>query len=90
MNRTLEIVLLIIGIVMPIWSRSAYIKKEKVVGAGPIQLSADKETLVNWPLLCRCNSGDWQRHLILTGKRRVKSILKETLNCIINLNTNAA
>lgn len=49
MNRTLGIILLVVGIAMLIWSGFTYTKKEKVIDAGPIQVSADKEHTVNWP-----------------------------------------
>lgn len=48
MNRTLGIILLVIGIAMLIWTGFTYIKKEKIVDAGPLQVSADKEKSVNW------------------------------------------
>lgn len=34
---------------MLVWSGFTYTKKEKIVDAGPIQISADKEKSVNWP-----------------------------------------
>ncbi|WP_293789948.1 hypothetical protein [uncultured Pedobacter sp.] len=49
MNRTLGIILIVVGIAMLIWTGFSYTKKEKVVDAGPIQISADKEKSVNWP-----------------------------------------
>jgi uncharacterized membrane protein len=49
MNRTLGIVLIVVGIAMLIWTGFSYTKKEKIVDAGPIQISADKEKYVNWP-----------------------------------------
>ena len=49
MNRTLGIILVALGIVMFIWTGFSYTKKEKVVDAGPIQISADKQKSVNWP-----------------------------------------
>ena len=49
MNRTLGIILIIVGIAMLIWTGFTYTKKEKIVDAGPIQISADKEKSVNWP-----------------------------------------
>ena len=49
MNRTLGIILIALGIVMFIWTGFSYTKKEKVVDAGPIQISADKQKSVNWP-----------------------------------------
>jgi hypothetical protein len=32
-----------------VWGGFSYTKKEKVVDAGPIQISADKQHDVNWP-----------------------------------------
>ncbi|GAB2978206.1 hypothetical protein GCM10027049_12020 [Mucilaginibacter puniceus] len=49
MSRTVGIVLVIIGAVMLIWTGFTYTKKEKIVDAGPIEISADKEKSVNWP-----------------------------------------
>jgi len=41
--------MIVIGIVMLIWTGFTYTKKEKVVDAGPIQISADRQKTVNWP-----------------------------------------
>lgn len=49
MNKTLGIILTIVGIVMLVWGGFSYTKKEKVIDAGPIQVSADKKETVNWP-----------------------------------------
>jgi len=49
MQKTIGIFLLVVGIVMLIWTGFSYTKKEKVVDAGPIHISADKEKSVNWP-----------------------------------------
>lgn len=49
MNRTIGVVLLIAGIAMLIWGGFTYTKKEKIVDAGPIQISADRQKTVNWP-----------------------------------------
>lgn len=49
MNRTIGIVLLIAGIAMLIWGGFSYTRKEKVVDAGPIQISADRKHTVSWP-----------------------------------------
>ncbi|MBW4890679.1 hypothetical protein KXQ82_13165 [Mucilaginibacter sp. HMF5004] len=49
MNKPIGIVLLIIGIAMLIWSGFTYTKKETVIDAGPIQVSADKQHTVVWP-----------------------------------------
>ena len=49
MNRSIGFILIIIGAVMLIWTGFTYTKREKIVDAGPIQISADKEKQVNWP-----------------------------------------
>lgn len=49
MNKTVGLILIIVGIAMLVWTGFSYTKKEKVVDAGPIQISADKEKSVNWP-----------------------------------------
>lgn len=49
MNRIIGVLLLVIGIVMLIWTGFTYTKKEKVLDAGPLQVSANKEKTVNWP-----------------------------------------
>ena len=49
MNRTIGIVLIIAGAAMLIWTSFTYTKKEKVVDAGPLQISVDKQKTVNWP-----------------------------------------
>ncbi len=49
MNKTVGIILIVIGAVMLIWGGFTYTKKVKVIDAGPIQVSADKQETVNWP-----------------------------------------
>lgn len=49
MNRNVGIVLILLGVVMLIWTGFSYTKKEKIIDAGPIQVSADKKEKVNWP-----------------------------------------
>lgn len=49
MGRASGIILIVLGIVLLIWTGFTYTKKEKVVDAGPIQISADKQKTVNWP-----------------------------------------
>ena len=49
MNRTIGVILIVIGAVMLIWTGFTYTKKEKIVDAGPIQISADRQKTVNWP-----------------------------------------
>lgn len=49
MNRTVGLILILVGIAMLVWTGFSYTRKEKIVDAGPIQISADKEKSVNWP-----------------------------------------
>lgn len=49
MNRTIALVMIILGIIMLVWTGFTYTQKEKLVDAGPIQISADKQKSVNWP-----------------------------------------
>jgi uncharacterized membrane protein len=49
MNRTVGIVLIIIGIAMLVWTSFTYTKRENVVDAGPVHISADKQKTVSWP-----------------------------------------
>ncbi|WP_442591675.1 hypothetical protein ACSBL2_10660 [Pedobacter sp. AW31-3R] len=49
MNRTIGFLLIIIGAALLAWTGFTYTKKEKIIDAGPIQVSADREKTVNWP-----------------------------------------
>jgi uncharacterized membrane protein len=49
MNRTIGIIMIALGIIMLIWTGFTYTKKEKIIDAGPIQVSADRQKSVNWP-----------------------------------------
>lgn len=49
MGKSVGIVLIVLGVVLFIWTGFTYTKKEKIIDAGPIQVSADKEKSVNWP-----------------------------------------
>jgi uncharacterized membrane protein len=49
MNKSVGLVLIVLGAILLIWTGFTYTKKEKIVDAGPIQISADKEKSVNWP-----------------------------------------
>lgn len=48
-TKLIGIILIVLGIVMIVWTGFTYTKKEKVIDAGPIQISADREKTVNWP-----------------------------------------
>lgn len=49
MNRTLGIILIVVGIAMIMWTSFSYTRKEKIIDAGPIQVSADRERTIAWP-----------------------------------------
>jgi uncharacterized membrane protein len=49
MNRTIGVAMIIIGAIMLIWTGFTYTDKEKLIDAGPIQVSAEKKERVNWP-----------------------------------------
>jgi hypothetical protein len=48
MQKTIGLALIVIGAVMLIWTGFSYTRREKVVDAGPIHISADREHTVNW------------------------------------------
>ncbi|HEV2478359.1 MAG TPA: hypothetical protein VGS79_01795 [Puia sp.] len=49
MQKTLGILLLAAGVIMLIWTGFSYTQREKVVDAGPVHISADKQKTVTWP-----------------------------------------
>jgi len=49
MSKTLGIVLIILGIILLVWTSFTYTKRENVVDAGPLHISADKQKTVSWP-----------------------------------------
>jgi drug/metabolite transporter (DMT)-like permease len=49
MGKSLGILLIVVGLIMVVWSGFTYTKKEKIIDAGPIQVTADKQETVNWP-----------------------------------------
>lgn len=48
--KIFSIVLIVAGILMLFFNSFSFTTKEKVVDAGPIQISADKENKVDWPI----------------------------------------
>ncbi len=40
--------MIVIGAIMLVWTGFTYTQREKVVDAGPVHISADKEHSVNW------------------------------------------
>ena len=49
MIKPIGIFLIGIGIIMLIWSSFTYTKRENVVDAGPVHISADRQKTVSWP-----------------------------------------
>ena len=49
MNKLIGIILILVGAIMIIWTSFTYTKKEKIIDAGPLQLSANREKTVSWP-----------------------------------------
>jgi uncharacterized membrane protein len=49
MNKSVGLILIVLGAILLIWTGFTYTKKEKIVDLGPIQVSADREKAVNWP-----------------------------------------
>jgi uncharacterized membrane protein len=47
--KTLGLIFIVLGAAMLVWTGFTYTKKEKIVDAGPIQISADRKKTVNWP-----------------------------------------
>ncbi len=47
--RILGVVLIVLGIIMFIISGVSYTTEEKIIDAGPIQVSTEKENDFNWP-----------------------------------------
>ena len=48
MQKTIGLVLIVIGAIILIWTGFSYTRLENVVDAGPIHISADREHTVNW------------------------------------------
>jgi uncharacterized membrane protein YidH (DUF202 family) len=49
MNRSLGIVLLVVGVLMMVFTGFKYVTNEKVIDLGPIEINADKKHSVEWP-----------------------------------------
>jgi drug/metabolite transporter (DMT)-like permease len=49
MQKTIGLLLIVVGGVMLIWTGFSYTRREKLVDAGPIHISADRQESVNWP-----------------------------------------
>jgi uncharacterized membrane protein HdeD (DUF308 family) len=49
MQKPIGILLLVAGLIMLIWTGFTYTHREKIVDAGPVHISADKQNTVTWP-----------------------------------------
>jgi len=49
MNKVLGIILVVFGALMLIWGSFTYTRKVKVVDAGDLHITADKQETINWP-----------------------------------------
>ncbi len=47
--KTLGAIFIIIGVSMLIWTGFSYTQREKVVDAGPLHITADKQKTIAWP-----------------------------------------
>jgi uncharacterized membrane protein len=70
MSKPVGIVLIIIGIAMLIWTSFTYTKRENVINAGPVHISADKQKTVSWPPLVGGVVLIAGIVIMLTGKKR--------------------
>ena len=41
--------MIVIGIIMLVWTGFSYTKKENIIDAGPVHISADRQKTVSWP-----------------------------------------
>jgi hypothetical protein len=49
MNRTIGIILCVVGLIGLVWGGFTYTTREKVVDLGPIQVSSEKEHSIPFP-----------------------------------------
>ena len=49
MQKTIGLIMVVLGVVMLIWAGFSYTQREKVVDVGPVHISADKQHSVSWP-----------------------------------------
>jgi hypothetical protein len=47
--KAIAIILVVLGVCMLMWTGFNYTKKEKIIDAGPLEISADKQERINWP-----------------------------------------
>ncbi|HWZ35834.1 MAG TPA: hypothetical protein VNW51_06715 [Mucilaginibacter sp.] len=48
-TKLIGVFLTVIGLFMIFWTSFTYTRKEKILKAGPVEISADREHTVNWP-----------------------------------------
>lgn len=49
MNKLLGIILIVFGSLMLIWGSFTYTRKVKLVDAGDLHITKDKQETINWP-----------------------------------------
>ena len=49
MKRNIALILIVLGLIMLVWTGFTYTQKKKLVDAGPIQITTQKEKTFNWP-----------------------------------------
>jgi uncharacterized membrane protein len=49
MGKSLGVIFIVLGLILLVWTGFNYTQKEKIIDAGPIQVSADKQKSVSWP-----------------------------------------
>ena len=49
MGKSLGVIFIVLGLILLVWTGFNYTQKEKIIDAGPIQISADKQKSVSWP-----------------------------------------
>jgi len=49
MQKMIGILLVVAGVAMLIWTGFSYTRRENVIDAGPLHVSADRQKTVTWP-----------------------------------------
>ena len=75
MNRTIGVAMIIIGAIMLIWTGFTYTDKEKLIDAGPIQVSAEKKRKSKLAPLFRRYFTCWRHCYNCKCKKRVSNYL---------------
>jgi hypothetical protein len=68
--KTFGIVLIVVGLIMLFVPGFDYITREKVIDAGPIQITADKKNEIGWPTYAGGVVAAVGLVLVLTSKKK--------------------